>query len=387
MYEEKPFTGSDLPSKTLCLTYDDGPGKDTLAIAEFLYEQNIRATFFVVGKYAIHSHHILERVSSLGHLIGNHTYEHPDMPYYLSENGDVINQVLRTDSIIKKYVDGKTVFFRSPYGKWSKEVANELNLHLLSTFNHVGPINWDVGGIDCWYWKNGKSVEEAVTRYLEEIGKVNKGIVVMHDEIADMEYLKKENNTLNLTKQLIPILRQQGYRFVRLDEITSIKKSADEPFRFTLQCSDRKFLYLSRENSNEIHVGKAPNNSLREWRLLSLENGKIALQASNGLYLSVKEDDISVTATSEKVGDEEAFDLIPVSLNRLMLRAFNGNYLCKKNKSCKILAAAQFMRGGEVFTFTPTNVHTKQSQSLNQRWGSMIRKLAYIKSKVREKFF
>ena len=114
MYEEKPFTGSDLPSKTLCLTYDDGPGKDTLRIAEFLHEQNIRATFFVVGKYAIHAHQVLERVSSLGHLIGNHTYEHPDMPYYLSENGDVINQVLRTDSIIKKYVDGKTVFFATP---------------------------------------------------------------------------------------------------------------------------------------------------------------------------------------------------------------------------------------------------------------------------------
>src|ERR1035438_4204841 len=105
MYRVEPYTGAGLPSKCLCLTYDDGPGKHTYDIARFLSDQNIQATFFVVGKYAFHHQDILEKIAMLGHLVGNHTYDHPDMPYYLSINGDVNNQVLKTDAIIKKYVN------------------------------------------------------------------------------------------------------------------------------------------------------------------------------------------------------------------------------------------------------------------------------------------
>src|SRR5690349_5704280 len=123
MYRINPYTDTALLPKTFSLTYDDGPGKNTLEIAKFLHDENIPATFFVVGKYAVQEQSILEEVQSLGHLIGNHTYEHPDMTYYLSVNGDVQNQVLRTDAVIKKYIDDKTIYFRSPYGKWSAEVA------------------------------------------------------------------------------------------------------------------------------------------------------------------------------------------------------------------------------------------------------------------------
>jgi peptidoglycan/xylan/chitin deacetylase (PgdA/CDA1 family) len=385
MYEEKPFTGADLPSKTLCLTYDDGPGKDTYEIASFLHKQNIKATFFVVGKYAIDEVDVLEKVSSLGHLIGNHTYEHPDMPYYLSENGDVIDQVLRTDAIIKKFVDSKTIFFRSPYGKWSKEVANELNLNLLSSLNHVGPINWDVGGIDCFFWKNGKSVEDTVQRYLHDIMQVDKGIVVMHDEIADMEYLKKENLTLELTKQLIPLLKSKGYQFVRLDEIDSIQKKAAEVDKYTLQCTDGKYVGLAGEN-NSVTVGNLQNSSFNKFQIVVLKKGRVALLASNGFFLSLSENDCSISATSSEVNELESFDLIPISLNNIMLRAYNGNYLTKEKGSGNVVATAPFMRGGEIFTCSPVGVQTKVNTNLAARYKTITRKIAYIESKIREKF-
>ena len=228
MYRERSYTGTNLPLKTFCLTYDDGPGENTLEIAEFLADNNIRATFFVVGKYAVNQPDVLEKLSVLGHLIGNHTYEHPDMPYYLSQDGDIVNQVLRTDAIIKKYITNGITFFRSPYGKWSKECANELNLSLLATLHHIGPIHWDVGGVDCFFWKQGKTVDEAVEKYLADISNAGKGIIVMHDNIADMEHLKKDNHTLQLTRKLIPLLKKEGYEFVRLDEIESLREAATE---------------------------------------------------------------------------------------------------------------------------------------------------------------
>lgn len=387
MYEELPLTGADLPSGTLCLTYDDGPGKDTLQIAKFLHQQNIRATFFVVGKYALYNTPLIEEVSSLGHLIANHTFEHPDMPYFLSENGDVVNQILRTDAIIKKYVDSKTIFFRSPYGKWSKEVANELNLNLLSSVDHLGPINWDVGGVDCLCWKNGKSVEETVEKYMQDIAEVNKGIVVMHDEIADMDYLKKENKTFELTKQLIPLLKNKGYKFVRLDEIQSIRKKTAEVPKFTLQSSNKKFLSLSQENNSLVINGRTGNNSFNHFSFVNLENGKIALLASNSCFLSLVEDDGSITAIRKEVNELETFDLIPIAQNRIVLRAYNGNYITKENRGKgRLLATAAFMRGAEIFAYSPIGLETKVSISLATRRKSITRKIGYIKSKIHQKF-
>ena len=62
MFFANPITGDTLPSKTLCLTYDDGPGETagtgpgprTLAIAECLARYGVRATFFVCGKHVEH---------------------------------------------------------------------------------------------------------------------------------------------------------------------------------------------------------------------------------------------------------------------------------------------------------------------------------------------
>jgi peptidoglycan/xylan/chitin deacetylase (PgdA/CDA1 family) len=386
MYRKELYTGADLPSKFLCLTYDDGPGKHTYGIAKFLYDQNIQATFFVVGKYAFHHHDILEKVSALGHLIGNHTYEHPDMPYYLSMNGDVQNQILRTDAIIKKYIKENTVYFRSPYGKWSQEVANELNLNILSAINHIGPIHWDVSGVDCFYWKNGHTVEDTVKKYLNDIKEKDRGIVVMHDEIADMNYLKDRNNTLELTKQLIPLLKLQGYKFVRLDEIESIKKDASKVFKFTLRSTNGKYVSLSESENNTVNVDRKQNSILNQLSMEDLGHGKIALKASNGLFFSLQvEKGNVIEATSTDIKEFEAFDLIPLSSNQAVLRAYNGNYLTKESRyGGKLLASAEYMRGAEIFSFSPVNIRAKKNIAFRERYKSLKRQILYIRSKIQQ---
>lgn len=387
MYRLAPYTGSELPSKVLCLTYDDGPGKYTQQIAEFLYEQDIQAAFFVVGKYAHHHPDILQKIASLGHLIGNHTYEHPDMPYYLSVSGDVHNQILRTDAVIKNFCDQDIIYFRSPYGKWSSEVANELNLHLLATVNHIGPIYWDIGGIDCYYWKSGFSVEDAVKKYLQDIAEKDHGIVVMHDDIADMDYLKDHNKTLELTKQLIPLLKAQGYKFIRLDEIESIKQDAVSSLRFTLQNTHGAYISVSGDANSMVSLQRKKKNVQNELSLVDMGHGKVALRASNDLFLTLQNQNGPVVeASSKEAGKCEAFDLIPLSANRILLRAYNGNYLTQENKrGGSLLASAQFMRQGERFTFSIVAAPSKK-YSLLQRYRMLKRKILFIKSKIQERW-
>ena len=380
MYYSKALNGSDLPAKTLCLTFDDGPGQHTLPIARFLFENKIRATFFVVGKYAFHHPEILAELKAMNHLIGNHTYDHPDMPVYLSVDGDVIDQVLRTDALIKPYVD-QEIYFRPPYGKWSKEVADELNQSML-TANHIGPIHWEIAGVDCYYWYNNWSVEAAAKRYLDDIEQHQHGIVVMHDDVSDMDVVKARNQTLELLHVLIPQLLERGFKFVGLDEITSIKEASAQKDLFTLQNRRGKFISLGNENQVVVSLKRGNPQNLLQFQELGY--GKISIKSSNQMYWSTAGEEGSLSAKSTTVTPEETFDLIPVNKHKLMLRATNGNYLTIEKNSV-LSSSAKYMRQAAVFRYSNYNNTAIQKVTLKQRFQLLKKQLLFIKSKLQQK--
>ncbi len=375
MYTIEQLNGVHLPHKTLCLTYDDGPGENTLAIAQFLHEQEIRATFFVVGKYAVEQSHTLAALREMGHLIGNHTYEHPDLPYYVSINGDMQGQLLRTDAAIKPFVSPNTpVFFRAPYGKWSAEVANELNNNLLCAINHAGPVHWDIAGIDCYYWQLGKSVAEAVESYLTTIRETGKGIVVMHDNIADMDIVKPLNKTLELAQQLIPILKAEGYRFIGLDEVYK----TDRTFKIRLQANGK---YICLQDNGTFSLTPDPKDTNTLLSIIDCGDGKIALQAANDCYVLLKGESEIVTEGKEP-SHLSTFHLVPVFNNRLIFRTYNGNFLTVDKSTGKLTAAAKYMRLATVFSYQPAQGAANKPVSLQMHYQLWKKRLAFIKSKL-----
>ena len=376
MYTLEQLNGTHLPPKTLCLTYDDGPGIHTLPIAQFLYEQGIQATFFVVGKYAVEQSATLAALKEMGHLIANHTYEHPDMPYYVSINGDIQDQLLRTDAAIKPFVDpDKPIFFRAPYGKWSAEVANELNSNLLCAMNHAGPVHWDIAGIDCYYWLLGKSIAETVESYLTTIGETGKGIVVMHDEIADMDVVKPLNKTLELTQQLIPILKSEGYKFVGLDEVYR----RDTTFQIRLQAGKGKFICLQNSETFSLTTDSKDTNTL--LNITDCGDGKVALQAANSCYLSLK-GEAEIVAIDKEITHLSTLHLVPVFNNQLILRTYNGNFLTVDKAAGKLTATAKYMRLATVFSYQPAQTIISKPVSLQMRYQLWKKRLAFVKSKL-----
>ena len=101
-----PITGIDLPDRTICLTFDDGPGvgfdenanacSSTVRLAEYLADQHVPGTFFVVGKYVDRFPGVIDRISKLGHLVANHTYDHVSLPEFTSIGGSAAVQVAKT---------------------------------------------------------------------------------------------------------------------------------------------------------------------------------------------------------------------------------------------------------------------------------------------------
>ena len=74
----RTFTGLRRPSTQLALTYDDGPNDPhTLRLLEVLARHDVRATFFLIGRFVQQRPDIARELVKAGHLIGNHTFTHP----------------------------------------------------------------------------------------------------------------------------------------------------------------------------------------------------------------------------------------------------------------------------------------------------------------------
>lgn len=233
MFSTHQLKGLSLPEKTLCLTFDDGPGvthgdgpgPKTLRLAEYLHEQDISATFFVVGEFVARYPFLLPEVTKLGHIVGNHTYTHPNMPRLFAKGGDLVAEIKRTNELIIDWIPGNTVFFRAPYGEWLPEISDKLNEAMDDDHNYIGPFYWDVEGRDWAFWQDDRSAEECARAYLNEITRMDHGIVLLHDSIADNVQARENQRTFEMVKILVPRLKSLGYRFAGLDEIPNDHKT------------------------------------------------------------------------------------------------------------------------------------------------------------------
>lgn len=90
--------------KKAYLTFDDGPtSKCTEKVLDILKEENIKATFFVVGKHVEEYPEIVKREYEEGHYIANHGYSHNNRLLYKDmENFE--KEIKSTDFAISKAI-------------------------------------------------------------------------------------------------------------------------------------------------------------------------------------------------------------------------------------------------------------------------------------------
>jgi len=99
----------------LALTFDDGPNPAwTPKLLDTLAEHGVRATFFMVGRYAEAEPALVRRVVEAGHLVGNHSWSHPNLA--ITAAGVVREQLARTSSTLEQIIGAPIRFFRPPFG-------------------------------------------------------------------------------------------------------------------------------------------------------------------------------------------------------------------------------------------------------------------------------
>jgi peptidoglycan-N-acetylglucosamine deacetylase len=214
---------------TIALTFDDGPNANTPAVLDALKASGVKGTFFIVGRMARAYPEILARVADEGHLLANHSATHPLLGKKFIAHPELLLAQIREvdDEIAPLMPPGTKFYFRAPYGSWRSQHAAVLNADPVLK-KYVGPIYWDEGGDitfssdgyvlsaadwDCWHRK--WDADTCAKGYMREIRRKDGGVVLMH-------CIHRQSGAL--VAAIVPALVEEGYTFVRLDQIPEYKQ-------------------------------------------------------------------------------------------------------------------------------------------------------------------
>lgn len=189
--------------KSIALTFDDGPSESTPELLDYLASEGIRGTFFQCGMNVRRLPHVAGDVAAACHQIGNHTYSHPHLPFKSREF--ICREFTEAQAVIEDETGITPMLLRPPYGfRWLGMRDVQERLALLS-------VMWTVIGRD-WRWPARKISEHVFRRCCPG------GIICLHDG-RGVATKPDISETLKAVREIVPRLRDQGYKFETVSEI------------------------------------------------------------------------------------------------------------------------------------------------------------------------
>lgn len=187
--------------KTLYLTFDEGyENGHTAEILDILKNNNVKAAFFVTGHYLETNPELVKRMVEEGHIVGNHTDNHPSLPDITDAQ---IETELRTVERDYEKVTGQKgmKYLRPPMGEYSERT--------LATTKKLGYHNifWSVALVD-WVPVPGGSDEV----YRSVMDNLHNGALILLHAVS--------KDTSGALDRIINGARAQGYTFKTLDDLT-----------------------------------------------------------------------------------------------------------------------------------------------------------------------
>ncbi|HWR14230.1 MAG TPA: polysaccharide deacetylase family protein [Terriglobales bacterium] len=202
----KTFLGHRDGRREIALTYDDGPNDPhTFHLMEVLAKHDVRATFFLVGKYVDHRPDIVRELVKAGHVVGNHTYTHPNLIF--RSQSQVREELLRCERALDNAVGNQHAkLFRPPFGGRTPFV--------LRTVRSEGftPVMWNVTGFD-WKLTSAEAIVNRVTP------QVRGGDVILLHDGGHLAFGTNRSHTVRATEKLLEKFRSEGYVFKTIPEM------------------------------------------------------------------------------------------------------------------------------------------------------------------------
>jgi len=148
-----------------------------------------------MGAYVDEYPEVARRIVNEGHMIGNHTYNHPDLSTLEAE--DVLTQFLWTQESIEDVTGIWPTVYRLPFGAGGKRV--------IDIMESMTSILWNIDSMD-WHYHDTELTYNHIMANLQK-----DSLLLMHDT---------HQATPDVIDLLIPVLKDLGYQFVFADEVS-----------------------------------------------------------------------------------------------------------------------------------------------------------------------
>ncbi|GAB6180689.1 delta-lactam-biosynthetic de-N-acetylase [Desulfotomaculum defluvii] len=189
----------DSSAKNLYLTFDEGYENGyTAKILDTLKETNVKAAFFITGDYLRRNPELVQRMVNEGHVVGNHTDNHPSLPTV--DNTKLEKEISSLSNAFSQQTGAKMQYLRPPMGEYSERT--------LKLTHEMGYRNvfWTVAMVD---WQPDAGTPESNKNTVKE--RLHNGAVIL------LHAVNKAN--ADMLGSLINECRDEGYQFRSLNEI------------------------------------------------------------------------------------------------------------------------------------------------------------------------
>lgn len=186
--------------KKVALTFDSTWGEDEAnkKILETLKEENVRATFFLIGSWMRQNPELVKQIAADGHDVANHSDKHLHVTQM--KQPDIEADLMAAHQEIKKLTGIDCFLYRAPYGEYNDNVIDA------AYACHYHTIQWDVDSID---WK-GYDAPTIVQKVLEHKHLGDGSIILLHNGAK---------HTAEALPEIIKGLKSKGYEIVPVSEL------------------------------------------------------------------------------------------------------------------------------------------------------------------------
>ncbi len=193
------YVRCEVKQPVVALTFDDGPHPDfTPRLLDTLKKENIKATFFMVGRCVVSYPNIVKRMVDEGHEVASHSWSHPLLTSL--SNASLDSQMRKTHDAIVKACGVAPVLYRPPYG--ASRLSQRKRIH--DEFGYLS-ILWDVDPLD---WQNPRTSQKVYDRVLAQ---TKAGSIILCHDIHE--------TTVDAMPATIRDLKARGLQFMTVSQL------------------------------------------------------------------------------------------------------------------------------------------------------------------------
>ncbi|QNR20153.1 polysaccharide deacetylase [Exiguobacterium sp. Helios] len=188
-----------ITKKVAYLTFEDGPTALTPDILKSLQDQEVKATFFLIGSNIDEQPDVVRSIAMAGHYIGPHSETHDYDTLYKKKQ--YVPEMLQVQKQIKQLTNHSPLLTRPPYGSTpgiNKSIAKEIEQAKLRVWD------WSIDSMD-WYYKDSAK-------------EVAKTVISRAEDPVEIILLHEQPQTLRALPAIVAGLKKKGYQFSIYDE-------------------------------------------------------------------------------------------------------------------------------------------------------------------------